>query len=177
VPVYLDLSALKQANRRDDASSFEFVVVDHTNAASIECLNDTFSRRLKGSYNTGKGYYSYAVLSAGRVIGDIWCASPRNIRSGLLHPDLVWLGIGCGDNEAYMFDMHVAPDSRGKVVTSFLLAGALAHLKEQGLERVYGFYEKKNLPALWTHRLFGYQELPNRKITRLLLYRNSQALP
>ena len=170
------MSALKPASRTDDASSFGFMVVDGANAAALECMNDTRSRRLKGTYNTGNGYYAYAVVSAGKIIGDIWCASPRSIRSDTVHPDLEWLGITCGDNDAYMFDMYVAPDSRGKVVTSLLLGGALAHLKEQGFHRVYGFYEKANLPALWTHRLFGYKELPNRKITRLLLYMNSEVV-
>lgn len=177
VPVCLELSALKQAARTDDCALLEFVVVDRTNAASIGLMNDTFSRRLKGIYNTGNGYYAYAVLSGGKLIGDIWCASARHITRDPVHPDLVWLGITCKDNEAYMFDMYVAPGSRGKVATSFLLAGALAHLREQGYARVYGFYEKANLPALWTHRLFGYQELPNRKITRVLLYEHSEALP
>jgi GNAT superfamily N-acetyltransferase len=87
------------------------------------------------------------------------------------------LDIQLGEDEAYMFDMYVTPDSRGKVAAGYLLSNALQDLKDSGFTRVYGFYEKDNLPALWIHRLFGYRELGKRKVSRLLLYRKSEALP
>lgn len=177
MPVCLDLSALKQPSRSDETASFQLMVLDQANVGSVSCTSDICSRRLKGACRTESGYHCYAVVAGGKIIGDIWCASPRNIQCRPLHPDLEWLGIQCGENEAYLFDMYVTPESRGKVVAGYLLSGALNHLKEQGFERVYGFYEKNNLPALWTHRLFGYRELPNRKISRLLLYRKSEVLP
>lgn len=173
VPVYLDLSAVKQP-RSEQAPSFEFLVLDRENAATLSGMNRVCSRRLKGTYNTASGYYAYAVASEGTIIGDIWCASPRNIEGCRLHPDLDWLGITCGANEAYLFDMYVTPGSRGKVASGYLLAHALNHLKGLGLERVYGFYEKENLPALWMHRLFGYRELPNRKVSCVLHYKRSE---
>ena len=174
--MYLDLPALKQANKPDEAASLEFLVIDQGNADALACMNKIYSRRLKGTYNTRNGYYAYAVVLNGEIIGDIWCATPRSIKRDPIHSDLGWLGIKCGGNEAYMFDMYVSPDSRGKVVTSYLLGRALHHLKESGFDRIYGFYEKNNLPALWTHRLFGYSELPNRKITQVLLYKKSEVL-
>jgi GNAT superfamily N-acetyltransferase len=168
VPVYHNLLKLKQPT--DATSSLEFIVINEKNVDSIASMHKTASRKLKGVYRTRSGYYSYAVVSNGEIIGDIWCATPRNIRTDPIHPDLGWLGIKCGSNEAYMFDMYVPPDSRGKVITSFLLGSALSHLKEDGFDKVYGFYEKDNLPALWTHRLFGYTELGKRKIFRFLFY-------
>jgi GNAT superfamily N-acetyltransferase len=176
VPVYNDLSALKPSVKTDDASSLEFLVVDRGNVDSVAPMNKTMSRRLKGAHNTRSGYYAYAVVLHGEIIGDIWCATPRNVKRDPIHPDLAWLGIKCSENEAYMFDMYVAPNSRGKVVTSYLLGNALSHLKESGFHRVYGFYEKTNLPALWTHRLFGYTELGKRKISQILLYRKSETV-
>lgn len=176
VPVYKDLSALKQPAKTGDTSALGFLVVDRENQDSVVGMNKTRSRRLKGAGNTRLGYYAYAVLLNGEIIGDIWCATPRSVESDPIHPDLSWLGITCGENEAYMFDMYVTPDSRGKVVTSYLLANALNDLKESGFDRVYGFYEKNNLPALWTHRLFGYSECGKRKITRILLYNKSEAV-
>ena len=176
VPVYNDLSALKQTAKSDD-TSLEFVIIDSGNVASMAGMNKTVSRRLKGEYNTRSGYYAYAVVSNGEIIGDIWCATPGNVKSDPIHPDLTWLGIQCGEKEAYMYDMYVVPDSRGKVITSFLLSHALHHLKASGFQRAYGFYEKSNLPALWTHRIFGYTELPNRKITQVLQYKKSEAVP
>jgi GNAT superfamily N-acetyltransferase len=176
VPVYKDLSTLKQPVKTEESSGLEFVVVNSENAEAMAPMNKTESRKLKGPYNTRAGYYAYAVVSNGEIIGDIWCATPKNITSEPIHPDLDFLGIECGKNEAYMFDMYVAPDSRGKVITAFLLSNALKHLKESGFQRAYGFYEKENLPALWTHRLFGYTELAKRKVTRLLLFQNSEPL-
>jgi GNAT superfamily N-acetyltransferase len=176
VPVYKDLSKLKQPGKTEETTGLEFVVVNSANAATMAPMNKAQSRKLKGPYNTRAGYYAYAVVCNGEIIGDIWCATPQNIPAEPIHPDLDFLGISCGKDEAYMFDMYVAPDSRGKVITAFLLSNALKHLKESGFQRAYGFYEKENLPALWTHRLFGYTELGKRKVTRLLLYQNSEPL-
>lgn len=172
--MYNDLSALKQITRTDDNASLEFLIVDRQNAGAVASMNKIASRRLKETYNTRSGYYAYAVVSNGEIIGDIWCATPVHIKYDPIHPDLDWLGITCAEKEAYMFDMYVTPDSRGKVITSFLLGNALAHLKKNGYSRVYGFYEKNNLPALWTHRLFGYTELANRRVSKILLYQKSE---
>ena len=176
VPVFNDLSAVKQAGKPEDTASLQFLIVDKWNVDSLAGLNQTTSRRLKGAYNTESGYYAYAVLSGGKIVGDIWCATPKNVKRAPIHPDLGWLDINCCENEAYMFDMYVSPDSRGKVITTYLLANALNDLKQNGFDRVYGFYEKSNLPALWTHRLFGYTELPNRNISKILLYSKSEAV-
>jgi GNAT superfamily N-acetyltransferase len=177
VPVYHDLSPWKQNLKPEETAGLEFVVLDRDNAESVSALNKITSRRLKGTYNTSAGYYAYAVVSNGEVIGDMWCAAPGRVQCDPIHPDLTWLGIECGEREVYMFDLFVAPGSRGKVVTGFLVGNALRHLKESGVTRVYGFYEKNNLPALWTHRLFGYKELQMRKISRFFLYQKSEALP
>ncbi|OGU05594.1 MAG: hypothetical protein A2075_24190 [Geobacteraceae bacterium GWC2_58_44] len=176
VPVYNDLLSMKQGAKADDTGSLEFLVIDAANAASVCGMNKTVSRRLKEAYNTGSGYYAYAVVSKGEIIGDIWCATPGNVRRDPIHPDLTWLGIECGEDDAYMFDLYVAPDSRGKVVTSYLLGNALRHLKESGYKRAYGFYDNNNLPALWIHRLFGYTELAKRKVSRVLLYKKSEVV-
>jgi GNAT superfamily N-acetyltransferase len=177
VPCYSDLSTLKEASKGGDAAALEFLVVDGTNAEAAAARNSLPSRKLKDIYNTRQGYYAYAVVSDGEIVGDIWCASPRAVRTQPLHPDLEWLGITCGPGDAYMFDMYVKPDSRGKEITKFLLSHALEHLKECGFSRAYGFYEKDNLPALWTHRLFGYIELQKRKISRVLFYTKSEPVP
>jgi len=177
VPVFNSLTKLKPVAKADAASSLEFLVIKKSNADSVAAMMKTTSRRLKVLRNTQSGYYAYAVVSDGEIIGDIWCATPREVQTDPIHPDLPWLGITCGKNEAYMFDMFVIPGSRGKVITSFLLGSALSHLKEEGFNKVYGFYEKNNLPALWTHRLFGYSELGKRRSFRFLFYKKTELLP
>ena len=174
VPVYNDLAALKQ--NVPEESTLQFLIVDRSNAGSLNGMNRIVSRRLKQSYHTRSGYYAYAVVSNGEIIGDIWCATPERVGRDPIHSDLTWLGIECGEKEAYMFDMYVVPKHRGKVVTGFLLGNALGHLKKSGFDRAYGFYDQGNLPALWIHRLFGYTELEKRRVRRVLLYKSSEAL-
>jgi len=174
VPVYNSLATLKQAAKTESTSSLEFIVINAANVNSVAPKIKTISRKLKVMRNTRFGYYAYAVVSNGDVIGDIWCATPREVKADPIHPDLPWLEITCSKDDAYMFDMYVIPDSRGKVITSYLLGGALNHLKESGYDKVYGFYEKNNLPALWTHRLFGYSELAKRKSFRFLFYKKTE---
>jgi GNAT superfamily N-acetyltransferase len=177
VPCYNDLSAIKEPAKPGDVAALEFLVVTSDNAEAAAAINTLASRGLKDIHNTREGYYAYSVVSNGQIVGDIWCATPRNIKTDPIHPDLVWLGISCGPNEAYMFDMYVKPDARGKEITSFLLSHALQHLKQNGYSRSYGFYEKNNLPALWIHRLFGYIELQKRKVSRILFYQKSEPVP
>jgi GNAT superfamily N-acetyltransferase len=176
VPVYNNLSTLKQPPKTDATAALEFLVVNKDNQTAVEPMIKTTSRRLKVEHNTQSGFYAFAVVSNGEIIGDIWCATPREVMTEPIHSDLPWLGITCGKNDAYMFDMYVVPDSRGKVVTSYLLGSALTHLKQAGFDKVYGFYEKNNLPALWTHRLFGYSELGKRKSFRFLFFKKTEPL-
>src|SRR6185369_5157471 len=131
VPVFNDLSKLKEVAKTDATPPLKFMLVDEVNAASLAPMYRTRSRRLKFASNMRAGYYAYAVASNGRIIGDIWCAAPGRVKNFPIHPDLSWLAIQCKESEAYMFDMYVAPDFRGKVITSFLLGGALSHLKAQ----------------------------------------------
>jgi GNAT superfamily N-acetyltransferase len=176
VPVFNSLSKLKPVAKADAAAPLEFLVIKKANADLVAPMIKTTSRRLKVLRNTQSGNYAYAVVSNGEIIGDIWCATPREVQTAPIHPDLPWLGITCGRNEAYMYDMYVIPDSRGKVITSFLLGSALNHLKAEGFDKVYGFYEKNNLAALWTHRLFGYSELEKRRSFRFLFYKKTEPL-
>jgi GNAT superfamily N-acetyltransferase len=176
VPVFNQLANLKQNTNAEESSSLEFLVIDRTNQRMLAPEIHTTSRRLKLERNTAAGYYAYAVRSNGEIIGDIWCATPGSINCNPIHPDLAWLGISCEKDEAYMYDMFVVPGSRGKVITSFLLGNALNHLKKAGYQKVYGFYEKDNLPALWTHRLFGYSEMGKRRLIRCFFYKKTEPL-
>lgn len=176
VPVYSDLQKFAHEVKHDPAVPLQLLIIDKTNAEQAAPMQKTKSRGLKVFSNTEKGYYAYAAVSNGEIIGDVWCAAPARIKCTPIHPDLPWLGITCANDEAYMFDLYVYPDSRGKVAASFLLGSALHHLKESGHKRSYGFYEVDNLPALWIHRLFGYSELGKRRSYRFLFYKRTEVL-
>jgi|GEM_PF-773820 len=114
-----------------------------------------------------KGYRGFALVRGREVCGDIWYTSARNNRKGPIHPDVEWLGIRCGDNEVYAFDMYVHRDRRGNNLANLLQNGALHEIKKNGFARVFGYYWAKNIPALWVHRTLRFKELRRIKLTRL----------
>jgi len=176
VPVYKDLTAPRNIFFYEAATPFEFLVINRNNIDTAAPAYRVISRRSKGLLNVQMGYFAFAASFNGEIIADIWCASPRHTFTDPIHPDLAWLGITSGIKEVYMYDMYVAPEFRGKAATTFLLGSALNYLKKEGFEKVYGFYEKNNFPALWTHRLFGYTELENRRVSRILMFKISKAV-
>lgn len=171
VPVYKDLTALKEVARSKIEQDALFVKVTNGNLADLAPLYTVKSRRLKAFRNVSLGYVAYAVIINNRIVGDIWCAEGGSPAMHLSHPDLVWLGIAATESDAYMFDMYLHVDQRGNAITNFLLGRALEYLKNSGFLRVYGYYERENLPALWVHRLFGYRELKKITINQVLFFR------
>jgi len=124
-------------------------------------------RRKSAVHYLNEGYQGFAVVREREVCGDIWYTSARNNRKGPIHPDVEWLGIQCGENEAYAFDMYLQPDKRGNNLANLLHNGALHEIKKNGFARVFGYYWAKNIPALWVHRTLRYKELRRIKVTRL----------
>lgn len=113
-----------------------------------------------------KGYQGFALVRGREVSGDIWYTSARNHQKGPVHPDMTWLGIRCGDNDAYAFDMYLHPDKRGKNMANLLQNGALHEIRKNGFARALGYYWAKNIPALWVHRTLQWKELRRVQITR-----------
>lgn len=117
-----------------------------------------------------RGYRGFALVRGSEVSGDIWYASARNYRKGPIHPDVKWLGIRCGDNDVYAFDMYLHPDKRGNNLANLLQNGALHEIKKNGFARVFGYYWAGNIPALWVHRTLRFKELRRIKVTRFLFF-------
>ncbi|APG26931.1 hypothetical protein A7E78_03225 [Syntrophotalea acetylenivorans] len=121
-----------------------------------------------------KGYRGLAMVHDGRAIGDLWYVSRGTAKTPEIHPDVQRFKIDLADKEIYMFDMHVGAEQRGGGHATFLLNSVLHHLYGKGYHRAYGYYSATNIPALWVHRLLGYQELPHYIMRRFLLYRTAQ---
>ncbi|MEI6290622.1 MAG: hypothetical protein WCP19_09330 [Chloroflexota bacterium] len=131
-------------------------------------------RYLKAARNLKRGWRGFAVISHSFVVGDMWCQLPGNNGTGSAHNDLKMLGIDSGQKDVYAFDMFIAPSFRGKNLAVPLQKFVHLQLKSEGFEKVFGFYWKDNLPALWMHRMLKYSELPARRINRFFFLVNSR---
>jgi len=119
------------------------------------------------------GYRGVALVTDGEVAGDIWYTCQGQEPGTNIHPDLKWLRMPCGPNEAYAFDMYLPPAKRGKNFANLLQNGALHEIKNNGFARALGYYWAENIPALWVHRTLKWKERKQVKVTRLFCWRYS----
>jgi GNAT superfamily N-acetyltransferase len=126
------------------------------------------SRYLKAKRNLHVGYKGFVLTNKGEILGDLWWVENKNGVAGSIHPDLDWLRIQLGPEDVYLFDMYLMKEHRGGGTARLLMGGALRHLKEKGYKNAYGYYISHNIPALWTHRMLGYEELSRVEVKRRL---------
>lgn len=174
VPVYIDCQTkdFSRYSLEKTGCSISLINRDMINQYSESCKK---SRIMKASYYLKKGYRALVLIKQDKIIGDLWFIVHWGNRDKkyTYHPDLKMLGINIKSGEAYAFDMYVAESERGKDLSTRFMASAINCLKEMGISRVYGHYMKKNIPALWIHKLIGFKELPEVYISRLLFLRLS----
>jgi ribosomal protein S18 acetylase RimI-like enzyme len=97
----------------------------------------------------------------------LWYVARNNLEEECNHPDLKWLGVRLSPKEAYLFDMYIDPHKRGGGLVNLLFSRSLETLKRRGFDKVYGYYEVDNFPALWMHRTMGYEEIKRLKLKKL----------
>jgi hypothetical protein len=119
-----------------------------------------------------KGFRCFAITHERKIVGDVWCTKVADDGTPTQHDDAYKTGLYCQDWEAYAFNMTIAPSYRDMQFAVFLHRYLQATLKKEGYSKIYGFYWKDNVSALWTHRLLRFKEHPKRKITRVLMYSN-----
>jgi hypothetical protein len=124
------------------------------------------NRRQKAACYLNKGYRGFALVRGNEVLGDMWYVGALTGHKEILHPDMKWLGIRCGANEAYAFDMYLYPEKRGKNMAILLQNGTLHEMKKDGFKIAFGYYLVKNTPALWVHRMLRWKELRTIKLSR-----------
>ena len=64
------------------------------------------------------------------------------------------LGISLVKGEAYLYDLYVYPRFRGTVVPRILSVETFNYLVSHGIDKIYGFYFKDNVKALWWHKAY-----------------------
>lgn len=122
------------------------------------------------------GCHGVAIVSGNEVCGDIWYASEDSYKKGIVHPDLKWLKLKCGEKDVYAFDMYLNSAKRGKNLANLLQNGALHEIRKRGYHKVFGYYWLDNFPALWVHRSLKWKELKKVKVNRFLWFYSSHEI-
>jgi hypothetical protein len=176
-PVAMELSTsnLPQVGNQQ-STEFQFTEIKMADLQSGKWSFAVPSRGLKALRNLKKGFRCFAVIKDATVVGDVWCLTPRKDGKSIYHLDLKMLGITCGENDAYAFDMYIAIAYRGKNLAVPLQKSLQAILKSEECARVYGYYWNDNLPALWMHRMLKFKELPKRRVSRFFFLFKSKTV-
>jgi GNAT superfamily N-acetyltransferase len=174
-PVEMDMTSLQTTDYHFPDTDYKFIELRLNDLLAAKWHYPISSRRYKALQFLKKGWRCFAVTKDCNVIGDVWCAPYTHEVVRQVHPDLRMLGIQCKDGEAYAFDMLIDPFYRGKNLAVPLHRYLHSSLRNDGFNKVYGYYWNDNLPALWMHRMIKFHELPKRQVSRFfsLIYAKS----
>lgn len=175
-PVEMDLSPLLPPESLLQDCDYRFIELDLKELRAGELSFAVPCRHYKALHNLKKGFRGFAVIKDTKVVGDIWRVTPSELGRRVVHTDLNMLGIDCGEDEAYAFDMYIDPESRGKNLAVPLMRFLHSTLKNEGCQKVYGFYWDDNLPAMWVHRVLEFKELPKRLVRRFFCFTKSDEI-
>ena len=132
------------------------------------------SRRERAENYFRRGYRTFVLVQDGRVLCDLWYVTRATGRIPFLHPHVKWFGLNLADDEVYLFDMQMEVGQRGAGLSTAFHGRVLQMLRDRGFRKAYGCYVAKYIPALWMHRLIGYQELPHCQVRRFFLFANGK---
>jgi len=168
VPVKKGLQSIKPYQLKKQQLNLKFIHLLNYDDQCIDLKFGLKSRQIKCVRNMEIGYKGFAAIEGNKVLGDIWYTSKKTCQKDIPHSDLPWLGIEIGENDVYLFDMYVSPSAKGGGMVNFLMGNALFHLGKEGYQNAIGYYVSDNLPAMWAHRIMGYEEMSRILIKRLL---------
>lgn len=173
VPALKDLSQLKP--QKGDFPGDDVKVVEIASPADIPPASQyqRRSRYLRAGAFVDRGFRGFAAIKDDRVVADIWGSFPGG--RGPVHSHVAWFGFDLRDDGVYLFDFHVQADERGKSISTPFLVHVLHALRDRGFRYAYGYYAADNTPALWFHRMLGYEERPPVILKRLFLFESAEA--
>lgn len=128
------------------------------------------ARRDKAPGYLDRGFRAFMLVSSGRVVGDVWCATGAAGRPRP-HPVLARFAVDLNPGDVYLFDLYLDESVRGRNHAAIFMQAVHARLREAGCARAYGCYFARNIPALWLHRRLGYRDLPRVRLRRILFIR------
>jgi len=174
VPCMKDLHTLRPMKEDFSSGDPAFVEIDTPDDLDPAWRYPLASRALRARAFFDRGWSAFAVVKDDQVIGDVWVAAPGRSRVPYVHPHVDFFGFQLGDHGVYMFDMYVVPDERGKAISTSFLLCALHRLAGRGYHRAYGYFAADNVPALWVHRMLGYEERPRVTLKRYGLFESAE---
>ena len=172
-PTVMDLTSTTSTNMPHVDSEIKFVELQIDEILSGMLRFSVPSRYFKARRNLMRNLRGFAILKENVVMGDIWCAVPKEDSALVIHPDLEMLGVNCESGDVYAFDAFIDRKYRGNNLALPLQRFLHLTVKSEGYKKVYGFYWDDNLPALWMHRMLRYQELPKRSVTRFFFIQHA----
>jgi hypothetical protein len=116
-------------------------------------------RKLKSKNYLSKGYNGFFMIKNNKIIAEQWWVSKKINKRGIPHPDLKWMRRELKDGEIYAFDLFISPEFRGSPLTIFFIGSYLMELKKMNFLKIYGCFFTDNIPSLWVHRIFSYNEI------------------
>lgn len=126
------------------------------------------SRLCKAKKFFNQGFSVIAAIRQDSIAGDLWYFQVYDEKNMPDHPHMKWFGFQLEIAFIYMFDMYIAANERGHGIEKLLLDHAFKFFAHQGSTKIYGSYRKDNLPALWMHRVAGYEEIFELQVRRIL---------
>lgn len=172
VPVVKQLAELKPLPRDLEQDGFRILHLDAPGDLDHTLEYSLKSREARAQLFLRRGYQSIVLAEGSEVIGDVWYAAPGHSRVDGVHPHARWFGFDMAD-AVYMFDMHVETGRRAKGLSTLFWGTTLHRMRDRGFQRVYGYFDADNTPALWVHRLLGYEELPRYRVQRRVFFESA----
>jgi GNAT superfamily N-acetyltransferase len=176
VPVVKDLQTVSPVFETLVKQNINFIEVTQETLPRFNFSYRFKSRLLKAKRNINNGYKSFAVVSGYFVVGDVWYVTSETSKHSHLHNDVDLLFIVPGEKDVYLFDMFVDPINRGKNIAAPMMNYALFRLAERGYIKAFGYFEARNIPALWVHRMLQFEELDRILVSRYFFARSSRKI-
>lgn len=153
-----------------DTDSFNFIKITKDNFYKNMLSDDEAGHYFRIQSYLKKGYQGYMLIQDSILLGYIWFSLiDKDVKH--YHPDVKYIDIDYNEPCVYMFDMFLRKSVRGKNIGSFIFGSLLQLLKNNGIVKAYGFYEAKNIPALWVHRLFKCKEMKRINVSQVIFYK------
>jgi hypothetical protein len=176
IPVVKNLEKPSVWSDREVKQELFLIEITRQTLPQLQYFYQVKSRSLKMQHNVDKGFRAFAAVSGKTIVGDIWYTTSETTRHSHLHEDMDLLFVTPGPKDVYMFDMFVDPIHRGNSTALFLMKNALFQLAVKGYEKVFGYVDAKNIPAIWIHRVLNFKELDRVLISRYFIKRISHKL-
>lgn len=173
VPVEIDLTGSPRGGDQLEKTGCRFIELTPADVGPGGIPFLTLSRANKAVRNLRRGWRGFALVCEGMAVGDVWCVTRGKHGDPATHPDLRMLFLQCSEDEAYAFDMFIDPSSRGKNLAVLFHRSLHDILRREGFRKVYGFFWKDNLPALWMHRMLKFREIPSVQVSRFFFLQYS----